>query len=366
MKRILLLLIGLIIIIVLYAGYRSLKPTVNDTSFNPRATNLQSPTPAPAPTKSPLPEKEEQLTPVAKTSTPESEKKLQVNYSWQPGKQYIQRIITVQDLETSVTGTRRPILQKSTFTLYQDVAISVLNARPDGGHELEFEYAWIKLQHETPQGVLHYDSRTGSVTEESSNPLTSILSNVAGSKFRVFLKATGEIESIEGIEEWRQKMKAEVATQLAEGLKAIFGEESIKLLIKKFTAQEMPTSPVKTGDRWESQLEIPIPNVGIVPMKVYHKFEGWEEHLGRECARIEYRGEITRGLEEIGLLTNAEILYEDGGVSGTIWFDPAICMIVESTIKIPITLKFHTQLPEQHPRSITMKIKQETTTKLVE
>ncbi len=363
MKRIVFLLIGLIIIIVLYVGYRSLKSTVNDNS---RATNLTSPTPAPAPTKSPSAEKKEQLTPVAKTSTPESEKKLQVNYSWQPGKHYLQRIVTVQDLETSITGTRRPILQESSFTFFQDIAISVLNARPDGGHELEFEYAWIKLQHETPQGVMHYDSRTGSVTEESSNPLTSILSNVAGSKFRVFLKATGEIESIEGIEEWRQKMQSQVATQLAEGLKAVFGEESIKLMIKKFTAEEMPTSPVKIGDSWESQIEMPIPNVGIIPMKVHYKFEGWEEHLGRECARIEYRGEITSRPDEIGLLTNADILYEDGGVSGIIWFDPAICMIVESTMKLPITLKFHTQLPEQHTRSITMKIKQETTTKLIE
>ncbi|MCX7765690.1 MAG: hypothetical protein N2246_03165, partial [Candidatus Sumerlaeia bacterium] len=92
----------------------------------------------------------------------------------------------------------------------------------------------------------------------------------------------------------------------------------------------------------------------------------WEQHLGRECALIEYSGKMTSKPEQTSILNDAEISYDEKGISGFIWFDPAICMTVESTIEIPVTLKLHTRLPEQHTRSITMKIKQDTTTKLIE
>ena len=244
------------------------------------------------------------------------------------GERIVQVMDMKQTMEMSIPGQPAPMKQDT--TMGQEYGLTVLQATPDGGHEVEMEFLSARMS-STMAGrtVLDYDSTKKSATDKP-NPLAGIFGKIVGSKIRFFLDATNGVERIEGVDEMMNRLQAGATPENLAPLKSIFTEGYFKQLMD--ANRYMPPKAVQPGDTWPVQILSPVGTMGTLVVDYDFTLKNWEMHGKRNCARLEFTGIIKSIPDTNAAPTGMSINILDGNSSGVAWFDPELGKTIDTTM----------------------------------
>jgi hypothetical protein len=250
------------------------------------------------------------------------------------GERIVQDMDLKQTSSMSIPGQPAPTEQGTTMGM--QYALTVLQTAPDGGHEVEMEFISARMK-TTAAGrtVLDYDS-TRKPTPGKRNPLDNIFGKIVGSKIRFFLNATSGVERIAGVDDMMNRLQAGATPADLAPLKSLYTEGYFKQMME--ANQFMPTKPVQPGDTWPIQIEVPVGMIGNLQLNYNFTFKSWEMHGKRNCARLEFSGNITSTPNTNASPTGMTINILGGDSSGTSWFDPEIGKTIDTTTNQDINM----------------------------
>jgi hypothetical protein len=251
---------------------------------------------------------------------------------WTVGKEYALRMETTQNSEMNVPKQPKPVKQVMNMTV--DYSISILKELADGGRELEIGFTAGKMDSTVDdRKVLSFDSAE-SAAHDTNAPELSLFRKMIGEHIRLLTDADGKVEKVEGFEELAKRMTVNSPPQRQALFRRMFNEDSFKQL--GTIGQGMPDHPVKVGDSWTVKMEVPNA-IGIIVLNLKNTLKAWEQHDGRQCARWNYKGDISSKPGET--TANSSVKIESGKLSGEVWFDPALGMVVDTTGEQDMTMQ---------------------------
>jgi hypothetical protein len=121
----------------------------------------------------------------------------------------------------------------------------------------------------------------------------------------------------------------------------IFNENTLKQYGN--LAELMPNRTVNIGDQWSLKKDVPSLS-GVLTLDMKLTFKNWEPLNGRQCAHIQMAG--TLSTKTISTASGAAVAIKKGEISGDVWFDPELGMIVaessDQTLKLDVTIQAKT------------------------
>jgi hypothetical protein len=255
-------------------------------------------------------------------------KPVELKLKWQVGKRYEEEMDAALNAAEDNAGQQ----MKQDASLTQGFVISVLNDRNGSGRELEVELLGTKVDVKNAgMTMVSFDSAQPSA-DSAANPMTGFLKRISGAKLKVLLDTNGNPESLEGLPEFIKTIMGPDAGDPADMSKQISAMEDKFKDAMSNSGGLLPDKPVKVGDTWSRNSDV---NSGTtsVSQNINYTFTGWETHNDHKCAVIQYTGEVTpKGAD--GDPTSVQM-----HLTGTIWFDPDLGMLVESATKVGVDVK---------------------------
>jgi hypothetical protein len=93
---------------------------------------------------------------------------------------------------------------------------------------------------------------------------------------------------------------------------------------------------VKLGDSWAVRLEVPA-DIGILNLDLKCTFKNWEQRADHKCMRIKFTGNFSPQADPG--TPNLPVKLEKARLSGELWFDPELGMVVEFAFDADMSLK---------------------------
>ena len=251
-----------------------------------------------------------------------------------------------QVTETQVPGQPQPI--GTEVNLGEDLDYSVLQELAGGGHQLEMQFADETLA--VAQGerkIISYDS-TQSPAQNADNPIAPLFHLLRGAKIEFFIDADGTVEKVEGLNEIMNRAAAVGKSEMQVVFGQIFNEDTLK----QYGAwgELMPNRTVRIGDSWSIKKDVGS-TMGMLALDMKLTFKNWEQHGERQCAHIETTGDLST--KTISTASGAAIEIKQGKITGELWYDPEMGMIVEEISNQDLTLNITVQA-----KTVTTKLNQ--------
>ena len=278
---------------------------------------------------------------------------VELKLKWTVGKKYVQRMEMTQSSKMTLPGAAKPTQQ--VMEMASEYSISALKELPDGGRDLELEFLSTKMEAKMGDRVMMSFDSAQDTANDKGNPLAPTLRNMVGVRIHYLTDANGKVQSVTGFKEFMERMGGGQAQ--AAMLNGMFNEDTLKHYAD--LSHGLPDHPVKVGDSWPFKIEMPMGAIGNLTMNLNYTYKGMEPHDDRNCARLEYTGDIS---SKPG--TNASpmaIQIEKGKIAGTMWFDPDLGMVVGTTGDQDMDMKITAQ-----GKPITTTLSQKVNLKLVE
>jgi Family of unknown function (DUF6263) len=259
---------------------------------------------------------------------------VKLKLKWMPGERVVQDMDMKTKMDIDMPGQPAPMHQD--ITMGEKYALTVLKETPDGGHEVEMEFLSARMDVEAAgKTVINYDS-TKKSGEDGKNPMADMFSKIIGCKIQVFMDANNNVDRIEGVHEMMNRLSAGGANAALAPLKSMFSEGYFKQMMS--SSRFMPPNAVAPGDTWPVRLEFPMGPLGTFVLDYTFTFQGWETHGVRNCARLEFQGEIKTKPGSAPSPTGMTMDIQNGTTSGVSWFDPELGIIIDTVMNQDMTM----------------------------
>ena len=241
------------------------------------------------------------------------------------------------DTEMKLPNQPQPVKQELKLT--QDFNLSAIKKLDNGGSQLQLEFENETM--DVSQGgrsVMSFDSTQGP-GQETNNPAAAILRAMVGARLQYFTDAAGKVEKMGGMDELTKRVNAAGKPQQRAMFQQMFNEDTLKRYGS--FSEALPNRLVKIGESWTMKDDI-VASIGTLTLDMNYTFKNWEQHGDRLCAHIEATGDIS-SKNVSAAMVGAAVEIEKGEISGEVWFDPEMGMIVDVRNKQDMTLKITTR-----------------------
>ena len=263
---------------------------------------------------------------------------------WPQGERIEQDMDMKANMEINIPGQPAPM--KQTTSMGQAYGLTVLQANPDGTHEIEMDFLSTRMTMQMGGKTnLDYDSAKPA-SAGKANPVADMFGKIVGSKIRYFLDASNAVDNIEGVDDLMNRLSTGAKPQELAPLKSMFNEGYFKQMMNANLF--LPPKPVQPGDTWPVEMEIPLGMMGTMIMHYDFTFKNWEMHGKRNCARLEFEGTIQTKPGAGGKASAFSMVIQDGATSGVSWFDPELGITIDTSMNQNFTMIM--QIP-QNPRA---------------
>ena len=217
-----------------------------------------------------------------------------------------------------------------------------------------FDTNYERLVTEVDAGVSKFRIDTNEPTGDGEPDTFADLRSLIDTNFTVTISDRNEVREITGLEAILDEIKGQMPDNPAVKalLKQSFNEDALKSMMQQ-AALIYPQGPVKVGDTWSTDVNMPGP-AGNVRVKSSYRIEGEENKLGRNCVKIalatdlqiEAGGDIAAQFGQM-FGSEAELDWKvgDSKGNGTIWVDLETGLVVVSELdqSIPMTMSVNLQ-----------------------
>ena len=260
-----------------------------------------------------------------------------------------ERVVMDMDMKQNmeIFMTNQPGSMKQDVTMGQKYGLTVLKETPAGGREVEMEFISARMAMEMGgRKLLDYDSTKKSAAG-SPNPVADMFGKSIGAKIQYFMDASNEVERIEGMDELENRLssgrQADAGTQLFKS--SMFSKDHFKQMMS--ANHFMPPKAVQPGDSWPVKLSFEMSPLGTLVMDFNCTLKSWEMHGKRNCARIEFQGNIKSTPGANANPTGMSMSILNSNTSGVSWFDPELGITIDMTmnqdIKMAMTIPVNVQ-----------------------
>ena len=249
---------------------------------------------------------------------------------WKLGRRYVMRMDSTQTAEMNFG--RQQGSQETTVSL--DYAVAVSNA-PQGGRGLEMEIRALAVDILSgDRSIYHFDSLNKAVPNQG--PGVELMQRIIGGRLWFLVDSNATVSRVDGIKELMERAQGDPGQETAGQrrnwmsgvLQRIFNADYFSQMVD---AGLLPGSAVRIGDTWTRQREIDVGLLGRLVVSATNTLKGWQEHEGKKCARIEFKGTLgMRTGKAEGPFALVGLTLQDGQITGRAWFDPAIGLPIET------------------------------------
>jgi len=275
---------------------------------------------------------------VVKTTTSQPSGPVELKLKWPEGRQMVQSFELKMDNEMNVPGA--PAAVKQDMTMDQKYGMTVLKDRPDGKHEVEFEFLSSRMLMKMGDKVMFDTDSTEKKPGNVANSMNGVFKKLIGAKIHFLLDASNRVEKVEGIQDLQSRLSSGKANDPTGAMNSMFKEDYFKQMMDH--GRNLPPKAVSPGDTWPVQLEIDMGELGVMDMNYTYTLENWEQRNDRYCARIGIDGTLKVKPGENPQTKGMNLAIEGGKSTGETWFDLDLGMFVDTTInqdmKLTITV----------------------------
>ena len=271
---------------------------------------------------------------------------VELKVKWALHERVVQDLDMKMNMELVIPGQPAPMKQE--MTMGQAFGMTVLQAMPDGGHEVEMDFISARVMSKTGEKTLFdYDSEKKAPADKV-NPVADLFGKIVGTKLQFFLDASNAVERVEGVDELTARLTTGAQAEVMAPIKGMYNEGYFKQMMS--ANQFMPPHAVQPGDTWPVRMEIPMATLGTMVMAYDVTLQSWEMHGTRNCARLEFTGTIQTKPDPDAKPGAMSISINDGSSSGTSWFDPELGITIDTTMHQD--MKIAMQIPQpQNPKA---------------
>lgn len=234
----------------------------------------------------------------------------------------------VQEQESLITVNNQE--NKTNDVAEMNFTMDVKEDDNDKNSTIEYKYDSIQISREAYGNKIEYNSKN----KTENNFLNSMYEGFIGKGFTVKLDSRGQVLDIKGIDELLTSVADNSANGdeqrkfIKEDLKKMFGEESIKSMIKKSTSY-YPDKNIQNGDKWKNKYNIKT----TFPIDVENTFKLLGEEDGVLMVGVEsslVSDTQNNPIDIMGVKTNISL---NGNGKGSIEIDKASGIPKKATIK---------------------------------
>ena len=259
---------------------------------------------------------------------------------WPVGTRLVYRTEMKQNTEMQPPGAPQKMKQETNMT--QEFAITSLKERDNGGRELEMEILSQKMEMKVNgNAMMTFDTKSPGT---SSNPSLGALSKLVGVKLKYFTNADGSVEKMEGVDALLSSAGAGATPQVLEMIKSMLGDKKMNQLAS--FSNQLPGKPVKIGESWDKEVELPMGPMGTFTIKQNIKFSGWDKHGSDRCALLETTGGMSSKPADKPGPMGMSMTFESGKMTGKTWFDVTQGRALETLVHQEFTIKMEMPNPQ--------------------
>lgn len=294
---------------------------------------------------------------------------LTMTASWQEGRRYIFRAETT--ISTQVPRKNTTQLIQTHTSLGQELAFHVSEVAPDGSRVLRMEL--LSVQFETGRDddtTLSFDS-LNQVMQVEDTPLIQRLRKLIGLKLAFRLSPSNKVTRVDGTKDLNDRISS--GNNAIRGVAAQVVSRCVNQQFYRDIVEMgfLPPQPVKPGESWTIDRASNVNPRGGSGMAHYtYTFTGWQEHLGSNCARIDFTAEFkppgppttnTMVTTNSPGTTNQSVVrrvmrqqsanIEEGSISGQSWYSPDLTLAIDTVVNQSATTK--TAIGRRTTRTVT-------------
>ena len=259
---------------------------------------------------------------------------VELKLKWPVGECIVQDMDMKMNMELSLPGRPAPI--KQDMNLGQQYGLTVLKETPGGGHEVEMEFLNARMSIAMGGKTMDYDSAK-KTSADKANPMANMFGKLVGSKIQYFLDASNEVERIEGVDELENRLSSgSQADGLAPFRESMFSKDRFKQMMS--ANRYLPPMAVQPGDTWPNTQSFEMGPLGTMTMDFNSTFQSWEMHGKRNCARLEFQGNIKSTPGTNANPTAMSMTISEGDFTGVSWFDPELGITIDTTLNEDIKM----------------------------
>lgn len=247
--------------------------------------------------------------------------------AWPVGKKLTMRMdsATVNQMVMGEGKSMRQVMAQR-----MDYSVSFLKKTPEGGVEMETEFLAVKMDMEAGGVKMSFDSAQDKPT--AANPF-AFMGAMVGKKFTTVLDSKGNVVRTEGVE------KAFAGLDSNPMLKEVLKKENLeKMSGCDLFSKCLGNRDVKVGESWSDTWNVDLGSLGKEQTKLNCTYVGMGKRLGRDCAQVDFTGDIGMKLE-FGKGSGMEMEIKDGKLKGTNWYAPDLGVVIESAMEQSLKLK---------------------------
>ncbi len=184
---------------------------------------------------------------------PAAQDKVDLKLRLKAGESHEMKMTQIQDIVQTVNGQEMNMKQTQEMVMGMDC----LSVDTNGVMDVRMTYKSMKMAMDGPMGHMEFDSanpKPADPNKPQEKVMTAMVSAMAGCKFQMKIKPTGETYDIHGIQEMLAKVKGEMPTgPESAGMDNFFDKMFDEKEIKELTGNMMemfPAGPVAVGDTW--------------------------------------------------------------------------------------------------------------------
>ncbi|HZL79925.1 MAG TPA: DUF6263 family protein [Candidatus Limnocylindrales bacterium] len=259
---------------------------------------------------------------------------IEMQMKWQTGKKYVMHRETTQTSETKQPNQPKPVKQVVKMT--QDFNLFLVRELDNGGWQLQLEFEDLTLEVTAGDRKMFSADSTQNSAQDANNPVGARLRKMVGARLQYFINANGKVEKMEGYQELVNRVAGENSQEQA-AFRDLFNENTLKQY-GSIGEDTTPRRVVKLGDSWAVRLEVPA-DIGILNLNLKCAFKNWEQHADRKCMRIKFTGNFSP--QAAPNTSNLPVKIDKGRLSGELWFDPELGMVVEFAFDTDMNVKIN-------------------------
>ena len=291
---------------------------------------------------------------VVKTTTSAPSGPVEMKLKWPEGRRMVQSFELKMVNEMNVPGA--PAAVKQDMTMEQKYEMTVLKERPDGKHEVDFEFLSSRMTMKMGDKVMFDTDAPPKTTGKRADPMAGLFKKLAGAKIHFLLDTSNRVETVDGVQDLQSRLSSGKANDPTGAVNSMFKEDYFKQMMDH--GRNLPPKAVSPGDTWPVQMEFEMGELGTVNMDYTYTFEGWELRNDRYCARIGIDGSLKIKPAENPQAKGVNLAIEGGKSSGETWFDLDLGMFVDTTInqdmKLTVTMPNQVRNKPNAPKTQTI------------
>ena len=173
-------------------------------------------------------------------------KKVTLKLKLHKGTTFEMNMISNNIIDQEMMGQKMRIDQKMEMTF----SYQVLNILPTKNFLIEYSLVKVKMDINMGGQEVHIDSDK----PDPSNPMNTSLTSLISSKLKFEMNPKGQIEKVEGLEEFSKKLGEN--PQMAQTMSIFMDDKSFESFVGQ-VFNYFPENKIKKGDKWSSSCKIP-------------------------------------------------------------------------------------------------------------